>query len=108
MELIVSAVMGALATVGAAFATWHIGRLRMSGSVKTTDAERLWAQNEKLLDAYQADNNHLRDRLEKQEQRLWDVTERERQCAERYTQLERKHEQLERMLRVDIKDPDAG
>lgn len=92
-----------------ALCTWAVTRRQMSGSVATTNADRLWAQNEALIKVLQTDNNHLRDRLQqqdqriaKQEEKLWELTTRERECAQVSADQARKIERLERMLKVDI------
>lgn len=97
------------AAVISAILSWVIARRRMSGTVATTDADRLWAQNEKLLGAYQEDNRHLRDRvsaqearLAQQEQKMWELTSRERECAETSARQAMQIGRLERMLKVDI------
>ncbi|MDP9192311.1 MAG: hypothetical protein M3P06_11490 [Acidobacteriota bacterium] len=105
-----SAVIYALATAAvSALVTWLAMRRKMSGSISTTDADRLWSQNEKLIDAYQTDNGHLRDRLAAQDvrmglqdEKIWKLTERENICMAENAELKRRQERLERMLKVDI------
>lgn len=68
------------AIVGAALGAGGLGailayvttRRRTSGEVRTTDADRLWTQNDKLIEAYAKDNHLLRERVALAESRLYE------------------------------------
>lgn len=102
-------IVGAGSTAFASAATYLVARRQHSGTVATTDADRLWAQNDKLIDAYAKDNEHqrsviesLRSTVTEQDRRIWEMAQRERECNEKNFHLEKKMERLERMLKVDI------
>lgn len=97
-----AAVAGALGALGGGRITWRIAQRKMSGNVNTSDADRVWEQTNKLISAYADDNAHLRERLTELDRRLWDMTKAERECSERYGELEKKYERLERMLKIDL------
>lgn len=73
--------------------TFLTARRQHSGNVETTDADRLWDANEKLLNAYVGDNQRLRERLDEMEAR-------ERDCETRYRELEVKDNARAEELRV--------
>ena len=95
--------------------TFRISIRRLSGNVRTTDADHLWAYSEKLLGAYQEANATLRAEVVAQAARLWELSqkmgilqERERDCLHVQQNQTRKIERLERMLKIDIPFADSG
>lgn len=64
-------IVAAISGLGA----WAIAKRKTSGSPKTTEAETLWAQSEKMRLELRADLSDLRGRLEREQEERIKVTE---------------------------------
>lgn len=101
-----------LAAIAGAWFTYLLALRRASGRVSTTDADRLWKQNEKLIEALTHDNQSLRNRIDSLveqndilRQRCYTLEQRQQQselaeseCLERADRLLRKIAELERRI----------
>ena len=74
--IVATALIGAIAGLATAIVTWGIAKRTTSGNVETTDADRLWEQNGKLIDALTEDNAGLRNRLQARDVEVETMRER--------------------------------
>lgn len=111
----ITALVGAFGAIATALVTWAIATRTKSGRVATTDADRLWEQNGKLITALTQDNAGLRSRVDSLtsenetlrvrmhaleiKQQQTELAESE--CNERADRLAKKVAVLERALNID-------
>lgn len=78
------------AVAGAAFGamlSYLVATRQSSGRVATTDADRLWDQNQVLIAAYVTDNTRLREQVHELEKARHASELAERECDEKYRRL---------------------
>lgn len=90
-----SVIVGLASAAVAAIASWFVARRATSGNVANTNADRLWDQNQKLLQAYIDDNANLRDRVHDLEAKQHQSALVEDDCNRRNAALEQKVAALE-------------
>ena len=105
----IAAICGAALGAGGlgAFLTYLAARRRTSGQVATTDADRLWAQNDKLIETLRTDNSDLRARLGIVDGRMLALENANRECMRREEVLTARLQAAEDMLRAKTGEAEA-
>lgn len=104
---LVVALTGGVSGILGAVLAYLLGVRLHSGRVATTDADRLWKQNDRLITALADDNGNLRQRVHEVETANRDLERRvaaseaaERECSARAERLERELTALKGALQL--------
>jgi septal ring factor EnvC (AmiA/AmiB activator) len=115
MMAVMVAVTGGVSGILGALLAYLLGVRLHSGRVSTTDADRLWEQNDKLIEALGRDNQELRQRVHEVETQNRELERRvaasefaERECSRRAERLEQELTALREALQPQGSSKEAS